>query len=731
MQNHTDLKGGLITSTQKSEDDGKNRFTTDTLTFEDLANKSEYSGSGFGIGVSGSVKGNAPDNSHIMQVSNKTGVSHNGIGYASDSDSQSSVTKSGINTANIVITDIAKQQQITGKTAEETLKAVKTDITTDNYAEHSGSLKNNFDKDKVQSEIDLQVEVTKQAAPMIAQGVAFASDYLGKVKQYENKLLQKDLLEQAINQSNDPEEILRLNQALNEVDSYLTENKARYDLFKEGGLDRAGLHAVGGGVLTGDISGAVGAGVTSLSAPIIAQVADNSGSLKPVVDTVSGLAIGYTTGGTAGAFTGANADWNNRQLHPDERRWIKQNAEKFAEQQGISTEEATERLAQQAARQTDALWFLALSGGEDQVARDFLATANQTFSNESGKQQQFFTTQGKDFTMPQRYAPDARMDLDYYDKYLIKGDNNKINDRAKQIVADKAKSAADTLINDPKQAAKNTGKFAYNTGKAVVTGTVDCILHPINCAVGVKDGFVENATAIGTGAASMKENDLQRLYGQDTRTAQGFILAGNLTEAGLTATGAGKLGGATVKTAKKAVVEQAEKKAAQEAAENARKAKQAEINFGKDAEMVGQPEITTGSNSAGKANNPQSAATTQPVIGQGAVATRINVRNGDGSNSSGLNYAWKNHGNDSTRNKSKFTISKDEVIGILGDKNTVRTPAYFEPSSGNYIRNVDTGRTIGIDRYAQGGPALTTTLTVITDSKGNLVNTYPGRTKVR
>ena len=61
--------------------------------------------------------------------------------------------------------------------------------------------------------------------------------------------------------------------------------------------------------------------------------------------------------------------------------------------------------------------------------------------------------------MPQRYAPDASMDLDYYDKYLIKNDNNKINDKAQQIVADKAKSAADTLINDPKQAAKNTVGF--------------------------------------------------------------------------------------------------------------------------------------------------------------------------------------------------------------------------------------------------------------------------------
>lgn len=162
VQNHTDLKGGLITSTQKAENNGKNRFTTGTLSFEDLANKSEYSGSGFGIGVSGSVKGNAPDNSHIMQVSNKTGVSHNGIGYGHDKESEHSVTKSGINTANIIITNKEQQQALTGKTAKETIAAVKTDVTTDNYQPHSGSLKNNFDADRVQSEIDLQVGVTQE-----------------------------------------------------------------------------------------------------------------------------------------------------------------------------------------------------------------------------------------------------------------------------------------------------------------------------------------------------------------------------------------------------------------------------------------------------------------------------------------------------------------------------------------------------------------------------------------
>ncbi|RTR87728.1 adhesin, partial [Pseudomonas aeruginosa] len=48
------------------------------------------------------------------------------------------------------------------------------------------------------------------------------------------------------------------------------------------------------------------------------------------------------------------------------------------------------------------------------------------------------------------------------------------------------------------------------------------------------------------------------------------------------------------------------------------------------------------------------------------------------------------------------------------------------PTSGNFIRTVDMGRPIGIDAKAGGQP--TNFMTVITDSKGNLVNTFPGKT---
>ena len=93
MQNHTDLKGGLITSTQKAENNGKNRFETGTLTFEDLANHAEYKGEAIGLGVSGSVKGENPNNPNSV-VADKTGMSST-MGYGKDSDKQYATTHLG------------------------------------------------------------------------------------------------------------------------------------------------------------------------------------------------------------------------------------------------------------------------------------------------------------------------------------------------------------------------------------------------------------------------------------------------------------------------------------------------------------------------------------------------------------------------------------------------------------------------------------------------------------
>ena len=81
--------------------------------------------------------------------------------YSKDSDSQSSTTKSGINTQNIIIKDEAEQLKRTGKTVQEEIAAIKTDINTDNAESQSGKLENRFDKNALQKELNVQVEATK------------------------------------------------------------------------------------------------------------------------------------------------------------------------------------------------------------------------------------------------------------------------------------------------------------------------------------------------------------------------------------------------------------------------------------------------------------------------------------------------------------------------------------------------------------------------------------------
>lgn len=84
------------------------------------------------------------------------------VGYGSDSDSQSSQTKSGINTKNLTVRNEQAQIEKTGKTAEQIKAAVKTDITTETAESRSGKLENRFDKDKLQKELDYQVKATQE-----------------------------------------------------------------------------------------------------------------------------------------------------------------------------------------------------------------------------------------------------------------------------------------------------------------------------------------------------------------------------------------------------------------------------------------------------------------------------------------------------------------------------------------------------------------------------------------
>ena len=153
VNKHTDLKGGLITSTQKAEDEGKNRFSTGTITHSDIENYSSHNAKGFGVGGGVTIGGgNAPkeiggvelqkigknnaDGSGKVETGGIAGIGSQGnwgvakglitglLGQVSDKGSEHGVTTSSINTKNLIIRDKEAQEQLTGKSINETIETL-------------------------------------------------------------------------------------------------------------------------------------------------------------------------------------------------------------------------------------------------------------------------------------------------------------------------------------------------------------------------------------------------------------------------------------------------------------------------------------------------------------------------------------------------------------------------------------------------------------------------------
>ena len=123
----TNLIGGAITTTDKALQDGLNNYVSKGgITTQDIENTTSYEGDAISAGVS------------IGNTTGKPQATMNGIGYGTDSDSDSSITRAGI-----------------------TGVAGNSSITTDNRAEYAGILENNFDAGQVNEELGAQVEITQ------------------------------------------------------------------------------------------------------------------------------------------------------------------------------------------------------------------------------------------------------------------------------------------------------------------------------------------------------------------------------------------------------------------------------------------------------------------------------------------------------------------------------------------------------------------------------------------
>ncbi|CAI1056545.1 hemagglutinin repeat-containing protein [Serratia fonticola] len=135
---------------------------------------------------------------------------------------------------------------------------------------------------------------------------------------------------------------------------------------------------------------------------------------------------------------------------------------------------------------------------------------------------------------------------------------------------------------------------------------------------------------------------------------------------------------------------------------------------------------TTGTTTNGyKVSNGADKVVAKTELEHPIVQSRINVQNGNSKQ--GWEHVVQRHFSD--KNASQFTISQSEVKTILQSKDVSKVPISRKIDSADgprYERVITLDKSIGIDKFS-GKP--TNTMTILTDGKGNLITTTPGRIK--
>jgi filamentous hemagglutinin len=365
----TDLKGGVISSSEAAIKDGRNSLATGSLSYQDIQNRDKTEASGISLG--GNVAAN--QNGGTFSPGLAPGIGH-------VSGEQSSVTRSGVSGGELKVAD--RPGDVVGLNRE---------VTTNK--DTAQALVKSWNGAKALDEVGAQMEITSSAMPRLAKEIG---DYA------ENKVAELK------NQGN-------------------AEEAAKWE---EGGAYRVAAHAALG-AMGGGVGGALGAAAAAEAAPTLGRLQSalqekltDAGLGNDAADAAAKLlvggaagTIGGAVGGGAGAAAGLNADLNNRQLHPTEVQVIKNKARDFAK----SFYETDSPTAQQIAVAQAYLVYAALADvdraqayantliglqKDDQyiAAKRFLTTQKDTFINDAGQVQQVFTTKGNDFYEPLRYS---------------------------------------------------------------------------------------------------------------------------------------------------------------------------------------------------------------------------------------------------------------------------------------------------------------------------------------
>jgi len=176
VRGNTDLKGAVIASSDKAVADNKNSLSTRTLTQSDIKNTADYDAQGVGIGIGYSTgkanpvgrdqKGNAQTGgarvpgADLPTTGKEGGFSATPPVVTGASGSASSTTRSGISGGLITISDEQKQQELTGKTAAQTVASVNRDVSSDK--DGSNSLKPIFDKEEIENRTAIAGAFTRE-----------------------------------------------------------------------------------------------------------------------------------------------------------------------------------------------------------------------------------------------------------------------------------------------------------------------------------------------------------------------------------------------------------------------------------------------------------------------------------------------------------------------------------------------------------------------------------------
>ena len=449
MANNTDLKGAVIASSQAALDQGKNTFTTGgTLTTSDIQNSASYSAQSWSVSVSGAPQ--AP----------KPGLHAPGIGIGSDKAGSASTTTAGIS-------GMAGNKAVRSTDAQTGLAKI-------------------FDADKVQKEVNAQVQITQYFGQQASKAVG---DY-AKAKLNEAK----DLTAQAGNTTDTARR-----------DALLAQAEGLADNWGDKGALRVLAHTLIGG-LTGGAGGAAGAAAGTLTAPLVADALRSAGIEGPLASTLTALAstaAGALAGGAAGAAAGFNEVANNYLNHEDASRLLA--LQKKLNNGTLTTNEAQER--------SDLVQKDTTTNRQQLACTGSTTAACQTVNNDFEQAKQSFLPSQNDI---QKWANDKAAGSPYTAGQLIDAYNFAFTKGAQpksQTSTGDLSSAYDWIVNDLSAAAKANGGadvtdkiymgWATANAPSVAGGITSAILAnqalskagwQVGAALGVKGG---TATASG------------------------------------------------------------------------------------------------------------------------------------------------------------------------------------------------------------------------------------------